>query len=728
MKIDEIKKELSNGDVMSAMPKLRDLVAKEPDNQEAKVLYGTCCHICGDDETFVRIDDELAKDRNFYHKRKYRKYHAMRVAACGAVAVAMTAAVLPAPVDAATRQVRGASTLYGAFYDDCETDTIRIYFNNGGGSGSMSTVTRKVDYCSYSIYTLPACRFTRSGYTFAGWEVSNPCMYTSSLFQPGEDFELSPGCGDFHLTAHWSKTAAERYSLTVDPNGGYLSGSNFGDDNGGSWSTSVTVTRGGTAYYSLGRATRSGYTFTGWWTSSYGGTRVFDSNGNCIVGNYWNSAKQWIYQGNVTLYAQWRENVQRYTLTVNPNGGYLSGGNFGGDNGGSWSTSVTVTKGGSAYYSLGRATRSGYTFTGWWTSSYGGTRVFDSNGNCIVGSYWNSAKQWIYPGSVTLYAQWRENAQQYTLTVDPNGGYLSGGNFGGDNGGGWSTSVTVTKGRSAYYSLGRATRSGYTFTGWWTSPSGGTRVFDSNGNCIVGSYWNSAKQWIYPGSVTLYAQWQASVPAYTLTVQPNGGCLRGGNFGGANETTGSASVKVSYGRSAYSSLGRATRHNYTFTGWWTSPSGGTRVFDSNGNCVVGSYWNSAKQWTYRGNITLYAQWQACSYQRTSTSGGGLWTKLSDGSWRSGSIADGQSTSIARNVSGARTVTFRWKTSSEGSYDKLTFYVDGVEQKSISGEMSSWESASVQVYGNGMHTLRWTYSKDGSVSYGSDCGWINDVRW
>ena len=187
-------------------------------------------------------------------------------------------------------------------------------------------------------------------------------------------------------------------------------------------------------------------------------------------------------------------------------------------------------------------------------------------------------------------------------------------------------------------------------------------------------------------------------------------------------------MKVSYGRSAYSSLGRATRHNYTFTGWWTSPSGGTRVFDSNGNCVVGSYWNSAKQWTYRGNITLYAQWQACSYQRTSTSGGGLWTKLSDGSWRSGSIADGQSTSIARNVSGARTVTFRWKTSSEGSYDKLTFYVDGVEQKSISGEMSSWESASVQVYGNGMHTLRWTYSKDGSVSYGSDCGWINDVRW
>ena len=627
MKIDEIKKDLSNGDVMSAMPKLRELVAKEPHNQEAKVLYGTCCHICGDDEIFVQIDDELAKDRDFCHKRVYRKYHAMRVAACGAIAVALTSVMMPQTVGAATSSVLGSKTLYGGgYYYDCESDTIRIYFYGGGGSGSMSTVTRNVDTCSYSYYVLPTCRFTRPGYSFVGWAVDNVCM-VADVLQPGYELELSPGCGNFYLTA------------------------------------------------------------------------------------------------------QWRQSAQQYSLTVNPNGGYLSGGNFGSDNGYSGSTSVTVTRGGTAYHSLGRATRSGYTFTGWWTSPSGGTRVFDSNGNCIVGSYWNSAKQWIYQGNVTLYAQWRQNAQQYVLTVDPNGGYLNGGNFGSDNGYSWSTSVTVTRGKSAYYSLGRATRSGYTFTGWWTSPSGGTRVFDSNGNCIVGNYWNSSKQWIYQGNVTLYAQWmaQSSTSAYTLTLQPNGGSLRGGNFGSANETTGSSSVRVSYGRSAYSSLGRATRHNYTFTGWWTSPSGGTRVFDSNGNCIVGNYWNSSKQWIYRGNITLYAQWQACSYQRTSTSGNGLWTRFSDGSWRSGSIGDGQSTSIARTVSGARTVTFKWKTSSEEGYDKLAFYIDGMEIKSISGE-TSWTTESINVAGNGMHTIRWTYSKDGSVSSGSDCGWIDDIRW
>ena len=626
-KIEEIKTELSNGDVISALPALRELVAREPHNQEAKVLYGTCCHICGDDETFVQIDDELAKDRDFCHKRVYRKYHAMRVAACGAIAVALTSVMMPQAVGAETSYVLGSKTLYGGgYYYECESDTIRIYFYGGGGSGSMATVTRNVDACSYSYYVLPACRFTRPGYSFVGWAVDNVCTL-ADVFQPGDELELTPGCGDFYLTA------------------------------------------------------------------------------------------------------QWRQSAQQYSLTVNPNGGYLSGGNFGSDNGYSWSTSVTVTRGSTAYHSLGRATRSGYTFTGWWTSPSGGTRVVDSNGNCIVGSYWNSAKQWIYQGNVTLYAQWRQNAQQYVITVDPNGGYLSGGNFGSDNGYSWPTSVTVTRGKSAYYSLGRATRSGYTFTGWWTSPSGGTRVFDSNGNCIVGSYWNSSKQWIYQGNVTLYAQWMAQAPtsAYTLILQPNGGSLRGGNFGSANETTGSASVRVSYGRSAYSSLGRATRHNYTFTGWWTSPSGGTRVFDSNGNCIVGNYWNSSKQWIYRGNITLYAQWQACSYQRTSTSGSGLWTRLSDGSWCSGSIGDMQSTSIARTVSGARTVTFKWRTSSEENFDNLMFYIDGVEMTSVSGE-TSWKTESFNVVGNGMHTIRWTYSKDGSVSNGSDCGWIDDIRW
>ena len=226
-KIEEIKTELSNGDVISALPALRELVAREPHNQEAKVLYGTCCHICGDDETFVQIDDELAKDRDFCHKRVYRKYHAMRVAACGAIAVALTSVMMPQAVGAETSYVLGSKTLYGGgYYYECESDTIRIYFYGGGGSGSMATVTRNVDACSYSYYVLPACRFTRPGYSFVGWAVDNVCTL-ADVFQPGDEFELTPGCGDFYLTAQW-RQSAQQYSLTVNPNGGYLSGGNFG--------------------------------------------------------------------------------------------------------------------------------------------------------------------------------------------------------------------------------------------------------------------------------------------------------------------------------------------------------------------------------------------------------------------------------------------------------------------------------------------------------------------
>ena len=609
MKIDEIKKDLSNGDVMSAMPKLRELVAKEPHNQEAKVLYGTCCHICGDDEIFVQIDDELAKDRDFCHKRVYRKYHAMRVAACGAIAVALTSVMMPQTVGAATSSVLGSKTLYGGgYYYDCESDTIRIYFYGGGGSGSMSTVTRNVDTCSYSYYVLPTCRFTRPGYSFVGWAVDNVCM-VADVLQPGYELELSPGCGNFYLTAQW-RQSAQQYSLTVNPNGGYLSGGNFGSDNGYSGSTSVTVTRGGTAYHSLGRATRSGYTFTGWWTSPSGGTRVFDSNGNCIVGSYWNSAKQWIYQGNVTLYAQWRQNAQQYVLTVNPNNGYLRGDNFGSDDGGYWSTSVTVTRG---------------------KSVVGGHRRLEGH------------------------------------------------------------ACSTRTGTASWGTIGTRRSSGYTRETLRSMRSG---------------WCNRRHRHIR----LLCSQMEAVCEAATSAVRTKRQVRRllGSLMDGQH-------------------IRRWVERRGTTIGWWTSPSGGTRVFDSNGNCIVGNYWNSSKQWIYRGNITLYAQWQACSYQRTSTSGNGLWTRFSDGSWRSGSIGDGQSTSIARTVSGARTVTFKWKTSSEEGYDKLAFYIDGMEIKSISGE-TSWTTESINVAGNGMHTIRWTYSKDGSVSSGSDCGWIDDIRW
>lgn len=49
---------------------------------------------------------------------------------------------------------------------------VYVYFNSSGGVGEMEPVKLKTS----SIYTLPPCNFTKSGYTFAGWSKSASAM------------------------------------------------------------------------------------------------------------------------------------------------------------------------------------------------------------------------------------------------------------------------------------------------------------------------------------------------------------------------------------------------------------------------------------------------------------------------------------------------------------------------------------------------------------------------
>lgn len=108
------------------------------------------------------------------------------------------------------------------------------------------------------------------------------------------------------------------FNLTADPNGGTLKGDNFGADNGTSNSHTVTVKYGQTDYSALGTAERSGYTFDGWYTSPSGGTKVYDGDGNCVTGDYWNSENKFIGNSNLTVYAHWTPT--KYTIRFNGNG------------------------------------------------------------------------------------------------------------------------------------------------------------------------------------------------------------------------------------------------------------------------------------------------------------------------------------------------------------------------------------------------------------------------
>lgn len=59
MTLDEIKELVNNGNLASADAELKTLVELEPENIQAKLLYGTCRLLLGDENVFRKIHDEV---------------------------------------------------------------------------------------------------------------------------------------------------------------------------------------------------------------------------------------------------------------------------------------------------------------------------------------------------------------------------------------------------------------------------------------------------------------------------------------------------------------------------------------------------------------------------------------------------------------------------------------------------------------------------------------------
>lgn len=153
-------------------------------------------------------------------------------------------------------------------------------------------------------------------------------------------------------------------------------------------------------------------------------------------------------------------------------------------------------------------------------------------------------------------------ATKVTITFNANGGKVSPG------------SKSVNK-NSTIGSMPTPTRTGYSFQGWYTSSSGGSKVTSST---------KATK------SMTVYAHWKRK--SYTVTFNANGG------------TVSPTSKTVESGTTI--SLPTPTREGYTFGGWYTSASGGTKV----------------SSLTVTKNQTLYAYWSINQYTITFNASGG----------------------------------------------------------------------------------------------------------
>ena len=135
------------------------------------------------------------------------------------------------------------------------------------------------------------------------------------------------------------------------------------------------------------------------------------------------------------------------------------------------------------------------------------------------------------------------------------------------NGGTVSPTTKVYSTNATYGSLPTPTRSGYTFNGWYTAASGGTKI--------------TASSTVSTSMTTLYAQWKIS--AYTVSFNANGG-------------TGSMTAKsVTIGSSVTLPNCTFTKSGYVFAGWATSSNGSVAY----GDCV---------SITPTANVVLYAQW------------------------------------------------------------------------------------------------------------------------
>lgn len=106
-----------------------------------------------------------------------------------------------------------------------------------------------------------------------------------------------------------------------------------------------------------------------------------------------------------------------------------------------------------------------------------------------------------------------------------------------------------------------------------------------------------------------------------------------------------------------------------------------------------------------------------SYQTDTTSDG-------EDAAASGAISHDEFTGMQFTVADAQSISFYWKVSSEHRFDYLNFYINGVRQARISGEVD-WVQQTYNL-NPGSNTLRWIYDKDESVSNGDDKGYVDRV--
>ena len=416
--------------------------------------------------------------------------------------------------------------------------------------------------------------------------------------------------------------------IDFDANGGTVSGTNpqYVKYN----SSDMYSSRTGSSVVNKPTASKSGWSFAGWFTEASGGTKVINTNGTLVsdVSGWTNSSGKWILtstsdtSGTKTLYAQ-------YTLAA-PNTPTISGGatrvyNYQATTL-TCSTTSSYGTGTNVYYSFGYATSSSGTPGNWTTAST--TATLSVAKNAYRGTRYYYCRAYAGDGTtntstVTSTSKAALSYVQQRIDFNSNGGTISGST---PLYAGFGTSNLYT-GRTSSTTANKptASKSGWTFAGWYTSANGGSQVINASGTVqsSVSGWTNASSQFSLSstsdssGTVTLYAHFTKTISG-TVTCGTDGRVIIGANF------TYKIYLHYSFTKNA----------NGTITGSAYAYGGDTGVSGPQ-NWLTGTFRVGSQSKSFNGVVNTNSHWFDMSGQfGTGNSVSWSWSPTNDGnnSW------------------------------------------------------------------------------------------------
>ena len=349
------------------------------------------------------------------------------------------------------------STEDKTFYAQWTANTYTVVFDANGGVGEMANQ----DFTYDVEQALTANAFTRTGYTFTGWNTN--ANGSGTAYNDGQSAQnlTAENEGTVTLYAQWEEILSTITIIVSEGGKVTVDGEDF--VSGNTVQVGVATTKKVTA------VPNDGYGVATWGVSnreivniSGANTVTLKSDGSGSTG---------------TLYANFIG--LEYTIT------------FDKQSGSDGTDKATVRYMGNEYSvnPVEAPTRTGYTFGGYYSEEKGaGEQVVSAEGQWLANAtgYTDADRKWLVKENTTLYAQWTANT--YTVTLDQEGAAEK-----GDA----SVSATYNADMPEIAQLPTA-KEGYGFMGYWDGKDGaGTQYYNADGT--------SARAWDKADNATLYA-------------------------------------------------------------------------------------------------------------------------------------------------------------------------------------------------------------------------------